>query len=148
MSNHIVIKKLETSTSHISLCDDGIIRVSFKKKVEIDIIQTKENHEAYNRLVENKKYAFLFWAEDGDVVYTNEASKYSKSNEDAYPKICIAVLVKTLGHRLIANFYLKFNKSKVPFMVFNNLKDAEVWCVKEYHKYTIADKTGGKMVLI
>jgi hypothetical protein len=145
MLNYNVTKKIETSAAHISLCDDGIVRVLFKKKVEIDIIRTKENHEAYNKLVENKKYAFLFYAEDGDVIYTNEAGKYSRSMEEAYPKTCIAVLVKTLGHRLIANFYLKINKPKVPFMVFNNLKDAEAWCIKECRKNTLEKKVGLKL---
>lgn len=140
MSSYNIIKKSETKTAIISLCDDGIVRVLFKKKVEIGVNEIKENHEAYNKLVENKMYAFLFWSEDGDVVYTNEAGKYSKLKQDTYPKICIAVLVKTLGQRLLTNFYLKISRSKVPFMVFNNLKEAEEWCRKECLKYKEKEK--------
>lgn len=46
----------------------------------------------------------------------------------------MAVLVNTLGHKLIANFYLNFYKPDFPFKVFNKINDAEAWCFEQNQK--------------
>lgn len=132
MSNYIVIKKSETQTAHISLCDDGIVRVMLKRKSEVTRSDAEENIKAYNEISEDKKYAFLIYFEDGTVVYTDEARKRAKELEPAFDKTCMAVLVKTLGHKLVANFYLNVYKPNFPYKVFNEMDEAEAWCLKMY----------------
>lgn len=134
MSSYIVIKKTETRTASINLCDDGIVRVMLKKKSEIDKKDTEENIKAYIEIIDNNKYAFLIYSEDGTVVYTDDARKKAKEQENTFNKTCMAVLVKTLGHKLIANFYLNFYKPNFPFKVFNNMNDAETWCIEQNQK--------------
>ncbi len=38
-----------------------------------------------------------------------------------------AVVVDTLAYKLIANFYLKFNKPKRPYKVFSKEEEAIKW---------------------
>lgn len=134
MSSFTVLKKTETQTAHISLCDDGIIRVMLKKDSEIDLPKAQENIDAYIDMIEGKKYAFLIYPEDDSIVYTEEARKNAKVNETLFVKTCVAVIVKSLAHRIIANFYFNFYRPGYPFKVFDKIKDAEAWCLDEIQK--------------
>jgi hypothetical protein len=136
MPNYSVLKKAETETAYINLCDDGIVRVTFKKDKEIHPIQVQENFDAYNRLIDGKMYSFLYLPEDTTVIYSAEGLQFSKENSaKAFQKICTAVVIKSLAHRLIANFYnLTFN-AKFPYKVFSNYEEAESWCIELYKKH-------------
>jgi hypothetical protein len=135
MSNYIVIKKNETDALEISMCSDDIMRVMFKKNTEIEPPIFKEMFEKFNVMIEGKKYPYIYFVEDSSVIFTNEGREYSKQNELAFPKICNAFVVKSLAHKLIANFYLKFNKPVYPSKVFNNMADAEAWCLEQSQKH-------------
>lgn len=134
MSFFKILEKSETQTAQISLCDDGIMRVMLKKDSEIDLVKTRENIQAYIDLIEGRKYAYIFYGEDDSVVYTDEARKSAKENEKLFPKTCVAVLVKSLAHRMIANFYFNVYKPGYPFKVFDKMKDAEAWCKEQIEK--------------
>ncbi len=133
-TNFIILKTRETQTMIASLCDDNIVRVMLKKKSEITSTHTEENIRAYIEISGGKKYAFLIHSEDGTVVYTDEARKKAKELESMFEKTCMAVLVKTLAHKLVANFYLNFYKPGFPFKVFNKMDEAEAWCNEQNQK--------------
>ena len=131
MSNYIVIKKVETDVAYISMCDDSIVRVLFKKNKEIDPSSLKKLFETFNDLVEGVSYPYLYSAEDGSVIFTTEGNAYSKQNQHAFPKVCSAFVVTSLAHRLIANFYLKINKPAHPSKLFKDKEEAERWCYQQ-----------------
>lgn len=110
-----------------------------KKKSEIGSEHVRENINAYISIIENRKYSYLFYAEDDSVVYTEEARRDAKTNENLFPKICIAVVVKNLAHKLVANFYFKFHKPNYPFRVFDKMKDAETWCFEQTVKQQVCE---------
>lgn len=131
MSSYIVIKKEETSAAYISICSDGIIRVLFKKNKEIDPDALRELFEKFNKMVNGLKYPFIYFAEDGSVVFTTEGNTYSKENQHVFPKTCSAFVTKSLAQRLIANFYLKINKPANPSKLFKTQAEAENWCLEQ-----------------
>ncbi|MBS1635543.1 MAG: hypothetical protein JST26_06430 [Bacteroidetes bacterium] len=108
------------------------MRVQFKTGAEISAKDLEENFTAYNKLTGDDKYPFIYFAEDGSTIYTEDARQYSRDNEDGFPKLCIAVVVKTLAHKLVANFYLRFNRPKCLFKVFDDMDAAEAWCKEQY----------------
>lgn len=144
MSNYIVIKKVETDVAYISMCDDGIVRVLFKKNKEIDPSSLKNLFETFSDLVEGVSYPYLYSAEDGSVIFTTEGNAYSKQNQHAFPKVCSAFVVTSLAHRLIANFYLKIDKPANPSRLFKNKEDAESWCFQQLKDH---DKKHYSMVM-
>lgn len=129
-----VLKKTETQTACISLCDDSIMRVMLKKGAEIDQSKAQENIKAYISLSMGEKVAYIFYSEDESVIYTEEARRNAKQHEALFPKICVAVIVNSLAQRMIANFYLNFHKPGYPFKVFEKMSDAEAWCLEEIAK--------------
>lgn len=131
MSTYIVIKKSETTTAHISLCDDGIVRVILKGNSEIDSNDVKQNYETFSELVEGQHYPFLYTTENNSVVYTGDGLKYAKEHSNtAFPKLCNAVVVKSLAHKLIANFYCNFLNRVIPHKTFTDYDEAEAWCLQ------------------
>jgi hypothetical protein len=131
MSCFSVIKKTETDAAQISVCSDDIIRIFFKKNKEIGPIALKELFEKLNGLVEGVRYPFIYFAEDGSVIFTTEGNAYSKRNQNSFPKICSAFVTNSLAQRLIANFYLKINKPEHPSKLFKTSEEAEKWCFQQ-----------------
>jgi len=132
MALYQVTKKRETATALITLADDNIVRVMFRSNIEISAKDLEDNFVAYNEMVGDRKYPYLYYAEDGSAIYSEEARNYARNNEEAFPKLCIAVVVKTLAHKLVANFYLRFNKPRTLFRVFDDMEKAEEWCKGQY----------------
>ncbi len=131
MVNYTIIKKASTSAVDILMCSDGIIRVMFKKNTEVTPTVFKEMFEKFNELIEGKKYPFIYYVEDSSVDFTAESREYSKQNELSFPKICNAFVVKSIAHKLIANFYIKFNKPTFPSKLFTDFREAERWCKEQ-----------------
>ena len=62
-----------------------------------------------------------------NVNITKEARDNAVKIEDQSSLGASAVIVNNLAYKLIANFYMRFNKPKRPFKTFSNEKDAIEW---------------------
>lgn len=125
-----VLKQTETPTVSIKLCNNNIVYVLGKKNATVGEQEMKDNIQEYNKLIEGKLYAFLYYSEDETFVFSHEAIAYAKNNQDSFPKVCIAVVVKNLAQRIVAKFYLKFSPQYSPLQIFNSKEEAEKWCLK------------------
>jgi hypothetical protein len=128
MSPYSVLRSAETKSAKIEVCDDTIVRVLFKKESEIDARELKNLFDTYNDLTGGKPFAYIYHAEDGTANLDGEAKKFGRLNPNYFQKVCVAVVVKSLAQRIMADFYLKIMYSKTPYKVFNSLEDAEKWC--------------------
>jgi len=139
--NYKVIEQSETSSCLIQLCDDGVVRVMGKSNQTLDEEQMRKNIEIYNILIKGELYSFLYYPEDDSFVFGSDAISYAKSNQNSFPKLGIAVVVNSLAHKLVANFYLKISPQKSPFKIFNTMGGAEAWChelvSKHYNKINL-----------
>lgn len=134
MNTYKIVKQIETKTAIISLGDDEIVRVSFKDKVQVTPIEVKENFNAYNEIILGENYPFIISSKSGSADYTSEGLAYAKAHEKDWPKLCVALCVKNLPQRMLANFYLKFNKPSHLHKVFDAIPEAENWCLDQLEK--------------
>ena len=134
MHSYSVLKKAETKTACIEFCNDDIVRVLFKKEVEIDAQELKNIFDIYNDFTKGKSCGYIYHAEDGVANLSGEAKRFMNLNPNYFQKKCVAVVVKSLPQRLVANFYLKIVQSRTPYKVFNSLSDAEKWCLTFFEK--------------
>ncbi len=134
MSDPPIIKKSETDFAVVSLGEDQIVRVMFKKKSEITQESFRTLFEVFRDMISGVPYAYIYYAEDGSSTVTDDGRRFAKDEEFSFPKICNAVIVTNLAHKLIANFYLKFNKPNYPFKVFSKMEDALKWCKQQQKK--------------
>jgi len=105
---------------------DGIVYVRYNKDVTIDIELQAKSLEAFNEITDSKLTPFLFEADEG-VSVTKEARDNAVIQEERTPCKATAVVVQNIAYAMVANFYLKFNKPKRPYKVFNNKQEAVDW---------------------
>jgi hypothetical protein len=119
-------KTIETDQAIVHLRSDGILHITFKEETEIDVALQDQMILIYRELCGDKKRPFLY-SGIGDVSITKEGREYSRQLEDVFPASAAAVIADNIAYKLIANFYLKVNKPKTPYKVFNDISSAEEW---------------------
>ncbi len=133
-----IIKKTETDFAVVTLGTDRIMRVMFRKRSEITHESFRRLFDIFRDMIDGVPYAYIYYAEDSSATVTDEGRRFAKEEEYSFPKICNAVIVTNLAHKLLANFYLKFNKPNYPFKVFSKMEDAEKWCRQQQAKAATA----------
>jgi hypothetical protein len=106
--------------------DNGIIRVQFKDGSEISAKESAIICEHIWELAEYKNALVLMIA-GNNTEFDESARTFSAGPEGTKFTLADAIVVNSLAHKLIANFYLKINKPLVPTRVFSNEHDAEKW---------------------
>lgn len=129
-----LIKKTETEFANVTLGEDRIMRVLIRSKTEMTRDTFRKLFEVFREMVEGVPYAYIYYAEDSSVTVTADGRQFAKEEEFSFPKICNAVVVNNLAHKLLANFYLRFNKPNYPFKVFSKMDEAEKWCRQQRTK--------------
>ncbi len=109
----------------MSLRSDGIIQTRVKNDCDVRIEDAKYLLEAYLKLGEGKKVPHLiifaeFAMADRDVLeyVAEEANEFGKAD---------AVVISSMAQKILANFYLKFQKPSVPTKFFKSEDEAVEW---------------------
>lgn len=123
------IKEINTDKVFVALRDDGIGYLYFKDNTELNIELQLELLNMYNSLKDKELLPFLIEAGDGFTI-TKEARDNAVSLEDRSAIKASAVVVNNLAYKIIANFYLNFNKPKRPYKVFSKREDAVKWLLQ------------------
>lgn len=125
-ANISTINEIDLPEVNIQRKSNDIIYVLFKDNCTLDIDLQMRLLEQYNKIAENKLMPFIFMAAE-NVSITKEARDNAVKIEDISMIGSSAVIVTSLPYKLIANFYLRFNKPKRPFKVFSNEEEAVKW---------------------
>jgi hypothetical protein len=105
---------------------DGIIQVTFREGITLDINLQVRLHEKYSEICNGKRLPFLYEAMD-HVSVTKEAKEYAVKIEDISPVKASAILVNNLAYKLIAEFYYRVNKPKKHYKIFSKEEKAVEW---------------------
>jgi len=128
-SDEIVItKRIDTLQAIVSLRNDNIVHVHFKKHTIFDLHLQAELRAVYAEITGGKKSKFLFTSEEGFTLTKDareHARKYPEPHIHAY-----ALIADNIAYRIIANFVLKVNKPNVPYRLFAHADDAIRWLQK------------------
>lgn len=125
-TSHLILKEIDLIDVNLKLISNNIVYVHLKDNCEININWQEKMLKVYEEITEGKRMHFLFTAGDG-VSITKEARDNATKIEDQSLIGASAVVVDNLAYKLIANFYLKFNKPKRPYKVFSNKSEAVLW---------------------
>ncbi|MDQ3190652.1 MAG: hypothetical protein M3Q58_03585 [Bacteroidota bacterium] len=122
--------KIETLKFLIWLEND-ILFLQYKKGADVEIEDIYEYNQIINELGEGKRFPMLIDARLGSSV-SPEARDFAASPESANLKLASAIVVNTFSNKLIANFYINFNKPVIPVKVFSSINEALDW-LKQFH---------------
>ena len=120
------IKELDFPDVNIQRKSNDIVYVTFKDNCNLDIPLQMRLLDYYREITDGKLMHFMFFAAE-NVSLTKEARDNAVKIEDQSTLGASAVVVDTLAYKLIANFYLKFNKPKRPYKVFSKEDEAIKW---------------------
>ena len=122
-------KKVDIGHSSVELRYDGLVEIVFKRSSLIGLQECLDLMDAYEQILEKRRYPLLHIAEDY-VQFNGDAREFGSSEEGLRFSAAEAFVIKSLAHKLLANFYLKVNKPSVPTKFFSNKEDAEEWLKK------------------
>lgn len=119
-------KHIKLSSGIILFRKDGIVEVIFENQLLLDLDQCYEIMEAYKTNLGDKRVPILHIIGKYMNV-TKESREFAASPEGLKYSSAEAYVFDSLPHRIIADFYLKFNKPAVPTKFFKTKTEAEVW---------------------
>ena len=124
-----LVQKTELPESIIGLRKDGVVHVYIKPHTEITAEYQERQLEVLKKITGGRKHPAIYEAGE-DVTVGSEARDNAKRLEEQTPTLCKVVYVRTLAHRLIAEFYYKFNKPEQPYKVFSDFNEGIRWLIK------------------
>lgn len=120
------IKELRAKKALVSLIDVNLVRILIDEESEIDKDDILEINSKKFELVNDNLHSVIFIAPKYGSI-SSEARETSASMEVNHNAIAKAVVVPSLGQRLVANFFIKFNKPPTTIKIFSNEEDARKW---------------------
>jgi hypothetical protein len=119
--------KKEIKTIHFSLLlrSDGIVQLNTAADVNFTMKETMEYMRALEEITGGKLHLVLK-VPGAHANVDNETRKYMAS-EGLKFSIAEAVIVRNLAQRMVGNFYIKYDKPKVPVRLFTKFPEAENW---------------------
>lgn len=114
--------------------EEGILLNHFKAGENIDVEDFKELRKVNLELAEGKPYTVLGMA-DELTSFSKEAREWLASKEAVGLKIAKAIVISSLGQRIIGNFYIRVNKPYTKTKLFTKREKALEWLRKEYRQY-------------
>lgn len=114
--------------------EEGILLNHFKAGENIEIDDFRELRKVNMDLAEAKPYTVLGMA-DELTSFSKEAREWLASKETVGLKIAKAIVISSLGQRIIGNFYIKVNQPYTKTKLFTKREKALEWLRKEYRKY-------------
>lgn len=120
------IREVKLKNLTITLVEDSIIRIEVDEHCVVDIDEVKEVQKVKRSLIGDQKHSVLFITPKFGTM-TKEAREYSATKEVNVNAMGKAIVLNGLAMRILANFFISFNKPPVEHRVFENEKDALRW---------------------
>ena len=120
------MKKIQLKKSIVSLIDGCILHIYLKAGSEIELADAGLIVEAMGKLSGGKKMPVLIDAGEFTSI-DKEVRVFSASAESNIYTLADAIAYYSLAQKLIADFYVKYNKPVVPTKVFAKKPEAIDW---------------------
>ena len=125
-------KEIVTPTVRMRLLSCGIVYYTYLPNSEVDVKDHQINHEELIELVGKERKHPLLIDADAYINITPEARKFIRTLESTVPISARAMIISSLGQRILVSFYIKIQKPIVPTKIFDNYEDGIQW-LQENH---------------
>lgn len=130
----VQVEELRAQNATIRRLKGNILENIVHDNVNIEVEDVREIKELNLSLSDNKPYAIL--VDSGMMTSISaEARKLSASKEFQINTIAKALFVRSVGHRLVGNFYIKINKPHIKTKIFADREKAIDWLEEELGIY-------------
>jgi hypothetical protein len=122
-SNYIKLKHAE-----ITHYQENIYVLTFEDDYEVELEDAIEIDKAFIKITNNTKFSVIVDARDKFSSITNDARNFFANDPEIIPiREKIAIVVNNMPTKILANFFMRFNRPQTPTKVFNNLEEAVKW---------------------
>lgn len=135
--------EIEQSFSNITmrLYDNGIMNVVFGDNCYIDLRDISEVMNWVDEIAEGRMFINLMeGAYNTDLA--PEVREFGASSSENKYTIADAMVITSDAHKIVTNFYLKFNKPVKPTKIFTDRNKAIEWLLEEKRKFLSQQKAG------
>ena len=120
------LKKINTEKFEVTLIEKGIIENVLMPSVIIDEKDVLELKEHNFQIAAGEPYALLVIPGHLTTI-TKEAKELLAQKDFVHITFAKALLIKSAGHKLVGNFYLKINKPHTNTKIFSDRLKALIW---------------------
>jgi len=118
--------------SQISYSHKNIYLLVFEDDYEIEIQDPVEIDKAFIELLKGKEFSVLVDTQKKFSSISNEARNFFATDPEILPfRKKIAIVVDNMPTKLLANFFIRFNKPQTPTRLFTNYDKAVSWLEEE-----------------
>jgi hypothetical protein len=121
-----IITSVELAATIVSLRSDGIIHLGIKDDVEVNVEDIREMNKAVEKIGGGRKFANLVTVGKYTTV-SKEARDFAATDEANQYTLADAYVLHSFHQKIIANFFIKFNKPKLPVKFFDSEEEALEW---------------------
>lgn len=125
-------KEIVTPTVRLRLLSCGIVYYTYLPNSEVDVKDHQINHDALIELVGKEQKHPLLIDADAFINVTPEARKLVRKLESIVPISARAMIISSLGQRILVSFYIKIQKPIVPTKIFDNYEDGIQWLLENH----------------
>lgn len=127
-----IIDFVPVASCIVKLRSDGIIHLEIKDDVEVAEEDIREMNAAVGKIGEGRKYPNLITVGKYTSV-SKEARDFAASEEANIFTLADGYVLHSFHQKILGNFFMKFNKPKVPVRFFTEENEAVEW-LKEFLK--------------
>lgn len=125
-----LVKEIDLDAFNVRLRSDGIVHVHLKANTLVTVEMQMDMQDAYWEITSVKR-PFIFTG-DEFVSITYKARKNSKKMEPFVPNIGTAMVVRNLAQRIIADYYYKFDRPGIPYIVVTDFEKGIQWITETF----------------
>ncbi len=120
---------IESGSSHLWLDEDGILIAVNKPTSLHDLKDALENLGLTKELSQGKPRPLLVDMTGIKSMSREAREEYAKAGVDSIVT-AIGLVTRSAMSRIVANFFLSFNRPAVPTRLFNNVETAKKWLMQ------------------
>jgi hypothetical protein len=123
------LEEIELATANFIKLEHGIIWIRYKHiEEEFSLKQAKTHTKAISKLSGGQPVHLIIDFRDLDFGFSNEARDYfAQDDTHSSFRLSQSLILSSIAHRIVGNFYLKFNKPNCPARIFAKPVDALEW---------------------
>lgn len=133
MFNIKVVGRSDLPTATFYKLEAGVVYIRYKPfEGEFDLNDAKRHTKALESLVGSQGQHIILDFRGVNPAFSNEAREHFAKGQVHSPlRKSQAIVIDGLAQKIVANFYMKFNKPDCPVEIFNNPEDALKWSIAQ-----------------
>ena len=120
----------ESPSTSAQISSDGIVMAHFKADQNVTLAHVKAQHQWLLDYFKGEPYYVLVEGGFG-ATFDPDVREWARSEDRAKYVAADAFVVKTLAHKLMMNFYLRYHQPNHPTKAFNSVEKAHAWLLEQ-----------------